>query len=299
MGNTDGHQYEASVPIDALLETVASQLFTSLDVVARPLVGEQHSTYVVRDASGRHMVLKWHPNGEMIARWQWAQAVTDRLRDLGVPVPRYLAIGGALGGSYFLQTLLPGAPLEALRLEQLPQIDAILACHIRQAPPGPRTWPDEVVRAVLHGGQGYCMHESLLAHSEETQALLAKCQALVRAHQGSITSCDDIVHFDFQPANMLFSGDTITGIVDWDGAPAGDVAFDWATLLFYGYEDADLRTALWSRALAHASSPVLAVYLPHLIVRQVDWSLRRHALTVAERYISRSHTILQAIAANL
>jgi hypothetical protein len=39
----------------------------------------------------------------------------------------------------------------------------------------------------------------------------------------------------------------------------------------------------------------LSVYLAHLILRQVDWSLRHHEATVSNRYIARGQALLAEI----
>src|SRR5947209_15081261 len=88
----------------------------------------------------------------------------------------------------------------------------------------------------------------------------------------------------------------ISGIVDWDGSFAGDCTFDIATLLFYFYDVVEVRERLWEYALGRASLKLLSMYFAHLILRQVDRSLRHHDQTTSERYISRGQTLLQEIA---
>ncbi|HKD76367.1 MAG TPA: phosphotransferase, partial [Ktedonobacterales bacterium] len=157
----------------------------------------------------------------------------------------------------------------------------------------------EVVHTVLAGGQGYCQHESLLRSGETTQTLLQAAQRLVMEHQASIPFRHDVVHFDFQPFNLLTDGQRLSGVVDWDGPRIGDGAFDWATLLFYGYENKIAHSIVWGHALQWASIQVLSTYLAHLFVRQVDWSLRHHHESVAQIYIRRSVAILNDIATRL
>jgi hypothetical protein len=81
------------------------------------------------------------------------------------PAPAYRVIGTALEGVYWLQTALPGRPLayQAQRLPPLlPRLLALHQLHVGQAPvQSLDVWPDEVVRTVLVGGDGYC----LLDHS--------------------------------------------------------------------------------------------------------------------------------------
>jgi aminoglycoside phosphotransferase (APT) family kinase protein len=135
----------------------------------------------------------------------------------------------------------------------------------------------------------------LQQYSQETAALLQTLQAVVLAHQGEPHCANDIVHGDFQHSNILVQDGQISGVVDWDGFSAGDCSFDIATLLFYSYDTVDVREQLWTYALERASLKLLCIYLAHLILRQVDWSLRYHDRATSERYITRGHMLLQEI----
>jgi thiamine kinase-like enzyme len=168
--------------------------------------------------------------------------------------------------------------------------------QVEQAIPGRKDWHHEVINTVLFGGDGYCLHASLQQHSQGTSDLLQTLQTLVMAHQDEPHRTNDIVHGDFQHSNILIHDEQISGIVDWDGSFAGDCTFDIATLLFYSYDTVDVREQLWGEALERASLKLLSMYFAHLILRQVDWSLRYHDQTTSERYITRGQMLLQEIA---
>jgi hypothetical protein len=52
----------------------------------------------------------------------------------------------------------------------------------------------------------------------------------------------------------------------------------------------DLGTLIPQRRILERTTPaVLAVYLSHLIVRQVDWSIRHHAAATTARYVRVAH----------
>src|SRR5712691_11986554 len=95
--------------------------------------------------------------------------------------------------------------------------------------------------------------------------------------------------------NILIHNEQISGIVDWDGFASGDCNFDIATLLFYSYDDLEARERLWDYMLRQASIKLLSMYFAHLILRQVDWSLRHHDQATSERYITRGQRLLQEI----
>ena len=66
----------------------------------------------------------------------------------------------------------------------------------------------------------------------------------------AIPAADDFVHYDFTLANLLSGGTTITGVIDVNPPVlAGDRAFDLATLLFYLYDQDDIRDPLRARLL--------------------------------------------------
>ena len=131
-------------------------------------------------------------------------------------------------------------------------------------------------------------------HSPTTNALLNTLQSIVAAHAGDRFTTNDIVHFDFTPANILVDGGRIGGVIDWDGACAGDRTFDLATLLFYTYDQPETRAPLWQTALKQSGPAALRVYLAHLILRQVEWSIRYHDQAAAEHWLERANDILRA-----
>jgi hypothetical protein len=93
----------------------------------------------------------------------------------------------------------------------------------------------------------------------------------------AIPAGEDFVHYDFTPANLLSDGTAITGVIDINPPVlAGDRAFDLATLLFYLYDHEDIRHLLCARLLDLAGRLVARAYLAHMVLRQVDWSLRHH-----------------------
>ena len=85
------------------------------------------------------------------------------------------------------------------------------------------------------------------------------------------------MHYDFNLANLLSDGTSITGVIDINPpALAGDRAFDLATLLFYLYDHEELRDRLRARILELTSRSAADAYLAHMVLRQVEWSLRHY-----------------------
>ena len=277
-----------------LLQHINTTHGTTFELLERYSDGEQ-GAFAIIDRSGKRCVLKWQPDVSNLSRIQAARAVTDLLRNIHYPAPHYLFVGCALEDVYSIQTTLPGSPMRditkpiAARLLELNQLQR------DNALPNLPDWHKEAVTTVLFGGKGYCLHTSLQHHSQETNSLLKTLQTLASTYQHEPHRTGDIVHNDFQHSNILIHDGLVSGIIDWDAPYAGDCAFDIATLLFYSYDNLDVCELLWHAALARASLNLLRLYFAHLILRQVDWSLRYHDQATSERYISRGWILLQEI----
>jgi thiamine kinase-like enzyme len=280
-------------PIE-LLQQINKLHQITLTMVKQFAQGEQ-GAFAVAAPAGKQYVLKWRSDLKHADHLHYVKAITNHLRAQGYPTPEYLWSGHALGGTYYLQTVLPGTPLQHITQPHLTRLLELNKMQIGQAPPGPRHWPQVVVNTVLFGGQEYCTHASLQQYSPITAHLLLQIQEIVRKHKEDITETNDIVHFDFHNLNMLVYQQEISGIIDWDATCAGDAAFDLATLLFYAYDEVTIREQLWQHILRRTPLSVVSVYLAHLILRQVDWSLRHYHQTISHHYIARSQALLQEI----
>ena len=94
----------------------------------------------------------------------------------------------------------------------------------------------------------------------------------------------DFTHFDFHILNLLSDGTTITGVVNINPPPlAGDRAFDLATLVFYVYDHDELRRRILDRLFGLAGRQAARAYLAHMVLRQVEWSVRHYPSAPATR----------------
>jgi aminoglycoside phosphotransferase (APT) family kinase protein len=278
-----------------LLAAINRRHGRSLRLVGRAPGGESGGARIVEDSGGARFILKAGGGAEF--RIDDAAAITARLSARGYPLPAYRFTGREGGIAYAVRELVAGEPMLGLdrqdlaRLLELNELQADAAVGIAS------DWPAVIVESVLTGFDDWCVLDTLRGHSAETAAMLAELQALVQANIAGAYRTTDAVHFDFNSANILVDGGRIAGVIDWEGARAGDRTFDLATLLFYHHEAPALRELLWQRARAIASSGAIALYLAHMIVRQVDWSLRHHGAETANRYIARAHIVMEEIRA--
>lgn len=285
---------QVSVDLGTLIQRINEREGTAFRLVGRYSTGEA-GAYALADVDGSRAVLKWHPDTARLHALQHGVAVTEMLRSVGYPAPIYRSAGVVVGCTYSIQEELPGTPLGAVTLELLPRLLELNALQIGLAiadAGDASEWPRPVTEPVLVGGDGFCLLEPIRAYSSATAELLRGAQAYVRAYSGGTFATGDIVHMDFNPANILVTEGAISGVVDWEDCHTGDCSFDLATLLFYAYDDAEVREQLQRRILERATPAALAVYLAHLIVRQVDWSIRHHDSATVARYVHVSQRIL-------
>jgi hypothetical protein len=262
-----------------LLRVLREQAGLDLAALVRADGGESAGAFLATGRDGAVSVLKLGPGatGESVAR---LRALVAGLRRRGYPAARVLASGQAAGLTFWLQERLPGTvlgrapawlPPEAIRLN-----DAQAGLG-----DGTRRLSELIAATLTAGGDGYCVHATLQARPD-TRDLLAVVRRTADRCLAAIPEQRDFVHYDFTPANLLTSGAAISGVIDINPpALTGDRAFDLATMLFYLYDRDDFRDRLRGRALQLTDRPALDAYLAHMLLRQVDWSLRHHPGTPA------------------
>jgi Ser/Thr protein kinase RdoA (MazF antagonist) len=269
---------------------------TSVDLAALAPAdgGESGSTYLATGHDGARRVLKLDQNATP-SQLRALTGVVGKLRERGYPAARIYATGEVDGQAFWLQERLPGTVLEktVLSPELIPEL---LRLNDKQAGlgDGGQRLSDWLATTLTVGGDGYCVHETLAARPD-TAGLLATLRRTADQHLGALPEPDDYVHYDFTLANLLTDGHGITGVIDINPPPlTGDRAFDLATLLFYCYDRADIRDRLRTRALELTRERALRVYLAHMVLRQVDWSLRYHPRAAPTRRHLRLARLVEA-----
>jgi hypothetical protein len=244
--------------------------------------GESGTAFWVTDRAGTVKVMPG-AGPEAVSHLCALDLVLTRLRDRGYPAPRFHAVGHAPGLVFWVQQRLPGSVVDHGRerpdgraLARL--LPELLRLNDAQAGlgTGPGGWPALLSRTLITGGDGYCLHSTLQARPD-TRGLLRILRGIGDRCGPAIPAGDDFVHYDFTLANVLTDGAAITGVIDINPPVlAGDRAFDLATLLFYLYDHDEIRGLLRARLLELAGPHATRAYLAHMVLRQVDWSLRHH-----------------------
>lgn len=291
--------------VATLLGLINERHGTAFELRGRYPVGEQ-GAFALSEAEGHHgrrFVLKWGRGAAIPAELRQAVSVTERLRAVGYPAPCYRLVGVALamGAVYSVQEEMPGTPLQG-RLDGplLGRLLELNALQRGQAITPTEAWPRPIADPVLRGGDGFCLIDPLRSYSRATASLLGVLQRLV-AKVDKLSPAGNVVHFDFQGSNSLIAGGEISGVVDWEGCRAGDRAFDLATLFFYagasGNAEVDQVERLWWLLLNQTGPRLLGVYLAHLVLRQVVWSIRFHDRAAVERWLGRADDVLRRLSA--
>lgn len=247
--------------------------------------GESGNAFLATDRSGEKSVVKVLPTAGASAGSQLRDldVTVRRLRERGYPAPRLLGSGHADGMMFWAQEVLPGTPLDSRAGNaDVSALARLLPCLLQvndaQAGLGIGALQlGDLVRTTLAvGGDGYCLHTTL-ERAPGTGDLLTLLRNVGDRHGGDIPDRGDYVHYDFSPANLLSDRASLTGVIDLNPpVVSGDRAFDLATLLFYCYDCDALRDALRSRLLELAAPGVAATYVAHIVLRQVEWSLRHY-----------------------
>ncbi|MBV9601202.1 MAG: aminoglycoside phosphotransferase family protein [Chloroflexi bacterium] len=291
-----------------MLEEVVRQINlrhgTDFRLRGRYPIGEV-GAFGLEDGDGTRFVLKWSPRQTHLPLIVAAARVTTQLRSLGYPAPSYVLWGALPTGCFGVQSALPG---ESRPLEDPAIVDQIVSlCDLQsgrggwlcEAFPTRPSWAEEAVYAVTRGyaERDYCDIASLRLHSPATNELLCVVQTFVERHADELdVDHADIVHYDFSPANLLLNEQQrVVGVVDWEGVRAGDRLFDLATQLFYAPSEGEVHHRLRRAALERGRPGVLGIYLCHLIVRQVDFSIRHHRPAVVAEWLDHSVGVLSLL----
>ena len=265
--------------VGELREALREQAGLDLAALVPADGGESASAFLATGRDGTVSVLKVSrgASGESVARMRELAA---RLRRRGYPAARVLASGQVAGLTFWLQERLPGEVIGQVPDWLLPEV---LRLNDAQAGLGDGTsrLTGMLAATLTAGGDGFCLHATLETRPD-TRALLTVVRQTAARHLAAVPEKSDFVHGDFTLFNLLASDAGITGVIDINPPPlTGDRAFDLATLLFYLYDRDLIRERLHARALEITGQRALDVYLAHMTLRQVDWSLRYHPGTPA------------------
>lgn len=252
-----------------------------------PLTGGSRSSpkLVVHAQRGRFVLKRRAPGRDETERVAFAHAFMGAAARAGVAVPQPLqARDGATwasfdGGVYELFPLVEGGRWSRTPVQAIAAGEALGRMHAA----GLRLrWQGHVRAASFHGSLNVL--EALRRVPASVQrvdakadvaALAATCESLATLYRESAAQVEEmgyasldsqVVHGDFHPGNVLFEGDRVAGVIDFDAARVEPAVVDLANaLLQFG-----------SRAGSAASVPAWPADLSEDRVTAFGEGFRRH-----------------------
>ena len=251
--------------------------------------------------TGAYQVIDDHQICYSLKIYDYPEAAVDlplvrdyltHLKSRGYPAPQIITLKSQDHFTVVLQEFVPGEPLEPLTPNFLPQILALNQLQAKLIAT-PSDWPKVLIDTLFSGGHSYCLHSSLTNYSATTRQILSQLKAIAPASTHLTCAQTDLVHFDFHGGNIFAVNSQLSGVIDWAGACLGDRFFDLTTLVYYYYLDSSLRQPVEAEVLKHISKDTLRLYYAHMILRQLDWSIRHHSPKAITGYLTISQQILK------
>lgn len=282
--------------IDALGAVVLlSECVGTAHEVVGPLAGGETGATEIRRADGERYVLKWSqdPNDQR-SRREGAR-LAERLRvEAGWPSPvqELFDLDDAL---LIVQQFMPGTDVELISHALVDQVVELHRSRTALAPEPASSWGSDMVELLVEGGRGYCLHEPLRNHDARTRRVIERIEEIGRSSHPDELDGRDVVHADLHAGNILQRDGRLTAVVDMDYTRVGDAAFDLATLavssLGVGVEPG-VRERLVELALDTLSDARRRVYVANLVLRNLDWSIRKQRGEELEFWLAQTEWLL-------
>lgn len=268
--------------------------------------GESGGAWFAIAANGERVVLKWFADERVADRYAVLLPALDVLRSRGVPVPEYPFVRAVDGWTLSAQQVLPGRsfpiwpPQLVDRMIECvsaaagivdPRLDVSAVAGFVDPWPAPalQGWGEFVIHTLTVGEDGWARHESLRAHSDRARRIIDLVESIGAEAEPSWFPTSGLVHFDLHTDNVLALDDgTLTGIIDWEGACAGDHRYD---LVAFAFDLDGHGQQIWDRVEALVEPHVLRAYAAHMALRRTDWAIRQRPEDVP-RQLDRAERVL-------
>jgi len=137
------------------------------------------------------------------------------------------------------------------------------------------------------------MQEPLRTGGRRSAAVLDRVVAVGADADAAWFPTDGLVHLDLHTDNILAGDDgTLTGIIDWEGACAGDPRFD---LVRFAYDLDGHDQPVWDVVEATGIEPrVLRAYVAHHALRCTSWQID-HRTDDVLRQLDRAERVLDRV----
>ena len=255
--------------------------------------GQSEGAWFATASDGTPVVLKFFAGDTMAGRYALLLPALDELRSSGVPVPEYVDVLTVDGWTVSAQRVVPGAsvrnpPPEIVeRVFESTAAMAGIACALPA--PGRAGWGASVVHTLTVGVDGWAMHEPMVTGNSRSAAVLERVRAVGADADPAWFPTGGLVHLDLHTDNVLADDGRLTGIIDWEGACAGDPRFD---LVRYAFDLDGHDQPVWDLVEATGIEPrVLRAYVAHHALRCTSWAIQYH-LEDVPRQLDRAERVL-------
>lgn len=275
--------------LDEILDRVFDEHGLRYTVKGRAVHGESNegAWFAVDEADGRDVVLKAYPDEGAVLRFEMLSRTLEELRERGYPVPVYGPVVVVPGVTLVVQSVLDGITGHTIGPHLVQQVLELNELQVDvPAPVNPMSWGTFMVHSLVSGESGWAMHEPLRDHSSRARRLAGRIEGIGHQTESHRFHPDGIVHLDLHTGNMLLDrDDSLSGVVDWDGACYGDRRFDLVTFAHHLSSTGNGRLAapVWALLEAIVDPHVLRAYVAHMVLRLVDWQIRHDPADVTNQ----------------
>ena len=244
-------------------------------------------------------MLKWESDPANIASRLVAVALAERLRtEANWPVPRQHAVEDD-GWLFVSQDFMRGETVTHLSHGV---IDELFSLHARRVAlvdaDESGSWGADMIETLVNGGGDYCLHEPLRSYDERTRRVVERIEAIGRALTPADLDGRAIVHADLHPGNLLQVEGELSAVVDLDYARVGDAAFDLACIAVasLGVDvDPGVRKRCFEQGVETLDGRRRAAYIGNLLLRNLDWPIRKNRPSEVEFWLAQSDRLLADI----
>jgi hypothetical protein len=221
-------------------------------------------THVAQTEHGTPIAFKWSEHPGALAEHSRRVQQLARLRDRGYPMPLHFAPIRLAAGAVVRprQWIGRGGIDDRLSHRLLDDLLAVIPLQ-RQLLSTADAWPEFLLMTLTVGAGDWCRHDTLRQHSPASKRLLRRIYAVRDAAQVAGLPDTDLLHLDLHHQNVLQEGDRLIDLVT--------LAFSAGT----AQGEPGVQQRLWQLVGDSVPPDALAIYLAHLSLRLVDWSVRR------------------------
>jgi len=278
---------------EAIVNFVNRQNRTHYILLPDRLCGESGQSALLTDQKRDRYYLKWGRGEEFNSKR--ALRIVRTLRGRGYPASEFILRGDYRRDEFTIQKPLPGRKVVTLTNQLIIGILALNDLQKGAARQLDGDWPNDIVKSLREGSPEWCLHKSLETYSAETRGILDEIRRLGDASVPKRIPATDAVHWDFSVPNLLRQRDTISGVFDWEGCRKGDRGFDLVTLAFYSLERPSTARRLLDHAHSISGARAVAFYLAHMVLRQLDWSIRHDDQVEIQRYLKIARRAMETV----